>query len=131
MEEEAQEIGLILRHYCEWTGQAINWSKSSIHFACNVNSQTPGKLVQLLGMKECDHFGKYLGLPFCKLKSKNDAFKEIIEKLSNKLASWKRKSLSLARRITLIKSMSQLLPTYIMQTLLIPKGVCEHNGQVS
>lgn len=71
---------------------------------------------------ECDHKGKYLGLPFCNFSSKSAAFKHIEEKLSHKLSGWKGRCLSLAGRSTFIKHIVQALPGYTMQIFMLPKG---------
>lgn len=34
--QEAKLITEILNQYCQWTGQAINWGKSMVHFSKNV-----------------------------------------------------------------------------------------------
>jgi hypothetical protein len=70
-------------------------------------------------------FSKYLGLPTISGRSKNQIFNFIIEKIWKKLKGWKERHLSFAGRSTLIKAVAQAIPTYIMSSILIPKGVCE------
>lgn len=72
--EEVAVVVDCLRTYCEWTRQVINLGKASVHFSRNVNRRTSGELCQVLEMHECDHKGKYLGLPYCNFKSKTKAF---------------------------------------------------------
>lgn len=81
------------------------------------------ELCAAMGIQECSHRCTYLGHPFCKFKSKNEACKDVMDKLSNKLAGWKQKILSMAGRIVLIKAVAQALPSFIMQTVLLPKGL--------
>lgn len=78
-EEEVATIGSILHQYCDWTGQAINWSKSSIHFSRNVPNKLRGNLCRHLGMKECNHMGKYLGNKFCNFHNRKADYKAIME----------------------------------------------------
>jgi hypothetical protein len=48
------------------------------------------------------------------------------------LKGWKEKNLSFAGRATLIKAVAQAIPTYIMSSFLIPKGLCDHmESQIS
>lgn len=75
-----------------------------------------------MGIQECNHRGAYLGHPFCKFNSKNEAYTTTVEKLANKLTRWKQKALSMAGRMVLIKSMVQSLPIFIMQSFMLPKG---------
>lgn len=103
---EAAIVRCILQEYCQATGQEINWDKSSIHFSANTTRPLRSYLCNLMGMKECNHRSLYLGLPFCKFNSKKEAFGGIMEKLANKLSGWKKKSLSMAGRLALIKSVA-------------------------
>jgi hypothetical protein len=49
-----------------------------------------------------------------------------------KLKGWKEKNLSFAGRATLIKAVAQAIPTYIMSSFLIPKGLCDQmESQIS
>lgn len=47
----------------------------------------------------------------------------IMENLSRKLTGWKRRSLSFAGRLTLLKSVAQALPAYTMQIFKLPQGL--------
>lgn len=67
-EREATVVRTILQTYCDSTGQAINWAKSSIHFSKNVSRLQRGALCRILSMQECNHTGKYLGQPFVNSK---------------------------------------------------------------
>ncbi|CAN1155982.1 Putative ribonuclease H protein At1g65750, partial [Linum perenne] len=49
----------------------------------------------------------------------------IIDKIEHKLTGWKAKSLSLAGRVTLAQSVLNTIPTFIMQTMVIPVTTCE------
>lgn len=124
-EAEATAVHSILQQYCQWTGQAINWNKSSVHFSKNVSSRTRHHLCCILHMTECNHHGKYLGHSFCRFTSKDEAFKGVMEKISNKLAGWKAKCLSMAGRTTLIKAVMQAIPTYTMQFFVAPKKITD------
>lgn len=75
-------------------------------------------------MLECTHRSKYLGLPFCNHHSKSEAFQDIIGRLKQKLAGWKSKVLSFAGRGVLTQAVVQTIPTYAMQTYVIPAGIC-------
>lgn len=70
---------------------------------------------------ECTHLGRYLGHPFCKPWIKSEAYRNVMEIMANKLAGWKQKSLSMVGRMVLIKSVAQAVPSYIMQTVLLPQ----------
>lgn len=48
----------------------------------------------------------------------------MIDKVGERLANWKRRALSFAGRSVLIKAVLQSIPTYAMQTYLLPSYVC-------
>lgn len=122
---EALEVKSCLDTYCQWTDQRINWDKSDIHFGPNVSRHTRRAICELLNMRVCTHNSKYLGSPFCKFNSKSTAFNYLAERLAAKLASWKSKHLSFAGRTTLIKSVSMVIPSYVMQVFLLPVNLCD------
>ena len=57
---------------------------------------------------------KYLELPMVRDKSKVGTFKELQERITKKVMGWKEKTISKACRETLIKSVTQAIPTYSM-----------------
>ncbi|XP_061354924.1 uncharacterized protein LOC133299477 [Gastrolobium bilobum] len=69
--------------------------------------------------------GKYLGIAILHKRVNKNTFKFILERTSNKLSAWKQNSLSMAGRVVLTKSVLASLPTYAMQTSLIPLGTCD------
>lgn len=75
-------------------------------------------------MQECSHHGSYLGQPFCRFKSKTAAFQPLVEKLALRLSGWKQRYLSAAGTTTLIKAVALALPSYVMQTSLLPVSTC-------
>lgn len=65
---EAKSVTEYLQLYCSWSGQEINWHKSSIHFSSNVSRRYRNNLMAVMGIHECSHKGTYLGHAFCKFK---------------------------------------------------------------
>jgi hypothetical protein len=82
---EANILRSVLNCYCSWSGQAINDSKSSIHFSKNTAPATIASISSILPYKRTSNFSKYLGLPLFFSKSKVGAFKDILEKVSGKI----------------------------------------------
>jgi hypothetical protein len=66
----------------------------------------------------------YLGLPILMGNSKKRAFQGIIDKVLGRIEGWKAKSVSQVRRLVLIKSVATALPSYAMNSFLLPKSLC-------
>ncbi|CAN1831532.1 Putative ribonuclease H protein At1g65750 [Linum perenne] len=80
-------------------------------------------------MAETTNLGKYLGIPLLHGRSTNNHYKYILENLDAKLSGWKSETLSLAGRVTLATSVLNALPSYAMQTSLLPGYICEKIDQ--
>jgi hypothetical protein len=117
---EATVIKSCLDTYCSWSGQAINFSKSSILFSKNTEGSTINSIQGILPLKITSSASYYLGLPIVIGKSKREAFQPILSKLMGKLDGWRAKTLSQAGRTVLIKSVAAAIPTYTMSTYRLP-----------
>ena len=82
---EANIFKSVLERYCYWLGQAINISKSSIHFSKNTAPTVIASISSILPYKRILNSLKYLGLPLFFGPSKVGAFKDILEKISRKI----------------------------------------------
>jgi hypothetical protein len=109
---EAVTLKSCMDIYCRWSGQAINCSKSSIHFSKNTASSTINSISGIFPFKRASISSKYLGLPLLFGKAKTAAFKDILGKVSGKIEGWHAKTLSQARRSVLIKSVAATIPSY-------------------
>jgi hypothetical protein len=123
--KEVKALNEVLQQYQKASGQLVNLNKSEMIFSHGVSTETKRDIRQILPIQEKDFFSKYLGLPTVIGRSKNQVFNFIQEKIWNKLKGWKERNLSFAGRGTLIRAVAQAIPTYIMSSFLIPKGICE------
>jgi hypothetical protein len=130
--EEITHLNKIITDYQEASGQLVNVNKSEMMFSRHVRNEIRETIHQILPMQRVDHFSKYLGMPTHIGRSKNQVFQFIQDKVWKKLKGWTEKNLSFAGRATLIKAVAQAIPTYIMSSCLIPKGLCDHmESQIS
>lgn len=102
--DEAIEISRCLQTYCSWTSKEINWHKSTIHFSSNTAGPVRTAICQSMGIRECQHKERYLGHPLCDFHSKATIYRELLEKMENKISGWKKRALLMAGRTILIKS---------------------------
>ncbi|GJZ83238.1 RNA-directed DNA polymerase, eukaryota, reverse transcriptase zinc-binding domain protein [Tanacetum coccineum] len=68
----------------------------------------------------------YLGVKVGDNMTRVNSWIEVVKKVSNKLSSWKAKSLSVGGRLTLIKSVLGAIPTYYMSLFKVPEGILSH-----
>jgi hypothetical protein len=113
-------INKVLNIFCQASGQKINTSKSRVYMPANTNPSCKIMVENELGFKISKDFGKYLGVPIITDARDKKAFEYLIEKVREKLAGWKAKTLSMAGRCTLINSVSSAIPTHVMQCCLLP-----------
>ncbi|CAN1144211.1 Putative ribonuclease H protein At1g65750 [Linum perenne] len=70
------------------------------------------------------NLGRYLGVPILHERVTNDTYQCVLDKMDQKLTGWKASSLSLAGRVTLAQSVLSAIPSYIMQTSVLPSHIC-------
>ncbi|MCH84159.1 ribonuclease H protein, partial [Trifolium medium] len=129
--DETEHMKMLISTYQQASGQLVNYHKSELIFSKKVNHSIKMAIHQILPMPMVDHFSKYLGQPTVIGRSKKQAFSFIQDKIWKKLKGWKEKNLSFAGRGTLIKAVAQAIPTYLMSSFLLPKGLCNLLEQMS
>uniref|UniRef100_A0A2N9FQ21 Reverse transcriptase domain-containing protein n=1 Tax=Fagus sylvatica TaxID=28930 RepID=A0A2N9FQ21_FAGSY len=117
-------INRVLEMFCSASGQKVNLAKSKIFLPTYLDHSRFGFLESELGLKIARSFGKYLGVPIIVDGRDKRAFDFILEKVRDKLAGWKAKTLSLAGRCTLIQAVTTSIPTHVMQCTMLPGKIC-------
>jgi hypothetical protein len=97
----------------------MSLAKSKIFLPKYLDKSRFGFLESELGLKISNSFGKYLGVPILVDGRDKRAFDFILEKIRDKLAGWKVRTLSLAGRCTLIQAVTTAIPTHIMQCTML------------
>jgi hypothetical protein len=120
----------ILEVYEAGSGQKLNLNKTHIFFSRNTSMERKHEILLLLGLTEAHRIDKYLELPSFVGKSRNEAFKYILEKVSHKLENWKIKFLSQAGKEILLKAVIQAIPTYSMGVFQLPISLCKELNQL-
>ena len=117
-------IKVVLVDFCLSSGHKVSSQKFKIFFSSNVNSSSRDWICDTLGFNETDDLGKYLGVSILHSKVRNDTYLYIEDNVRKKLFGWAAKSLSLSGRIILAKSVLLAIPSYAMQTTMLPNGLC-------
>jgi len=66
---------------------------------------------------------KYLGMPLGAKNKELEVWSEVLERSERKLTRWKSQYLSLGGRVTLIKSVLDAFPTYMLSLFPLPKSI--------
>lgn len=114
---EIDIIKKIIQNYEGASGQMINYDKSEISFSASVDPGRANALADLLGARFVDKHGKYLGVPGTVGRYNKELFQMLEHRVRKKVKDWKRRFLSGAGKMVLIKAVAQSIPTYLMKLL--------------
>ncbi|CAN1164676.1 Putative ribonuclease H protein At1g65750 [Linum perenne] len=122
---QAEVINGVLNKFCALSGQEISRDKSRAYFSKNVSRSLVQAVCGALEIQATQDLGRYLGVPIIHGRNSKHLYQYLIDRMEKKLAGWKVGSLSLAGRVSLAMSVLNSLPTYAMQTTLLPAKICE------
>ncbi|KAK5811200.1 hypothetical protein PVK06_026524 [Gossypium arboreum] len=120
-------IGILencLRIFCELSGHKVNIRKTNIFFSTSVNEFLRSEINGILRFQEVNDLGHYLGVSLFHKRVTNSILNFLIERVRNQLSSWDTKRLSFAGRVTFAYSVLMAIPSYLMQSTLVLKGIC-------
>lgn len=100
------------------------------NYLANTKDSARGVINTVLDFQELDDLGIYLGIPLFHKRVTRSTFHLVIDKVQTRLNGFDAKLLSLARRVTLTKSVLLAIPEYFMQSKMILISVCEKIKQV-
>ncbi|RYR39566.1 hypothetical protein Ahy_A09g045127 isoform B [Arachis hypogaea] len=121
---QLQNVIDTMNTFCNASGLKINQAKTSIVFTRNVSNQIKQEMYSISGFKESKELGRYLGAMINNNRKGKDNYKDVMDRVQNKLKGWKSNCLSLAGRITLAQAAISPMLNYEMQHNRIPKGIC-------
>ncbi|KAF4404356.1 hypothetical protein G4B88_014812 [Cannabis sativa] len=119
-EKEAEAFLRCLHTYCEWSGQAVNFQKSTVYFSKGVPKNRADKIANLLGMCKMKRDSTYLGLPLFWSTNRAQCMDYLVKKVLNRIDGWKSRLLSKVGRTCLIQSVGASLPIYVAASNVIP-----------
>jgi len=125
LEEQARLICGCLDAFCAISGQKVNLHKSRVTFSANTDDNVKSNISAVLGYTAVDDLGMYLGVPALSKRVTKATFQCIVDRVEKRLSGWRTKCLSLAGRVTLIKSTLTSIPAYVMQTCRLPRATCD------
>lgn len=90
-----------------------------MHFSKNISNNTIREIKEHLNFKDNIPKLRYLGLPLYMGADKKSLCKKVMENIENRLQVWKIKIISQVDKTTLIRSVANTFPSYIMSTYAI------------
>ncbi|GAA0153263.1 hypothetical protein LIER_43218 [Lithospermum erythrorhizon] len=123
---ESQMVIRILRDYETASGQKINLEKCSVSFDSSASRSTRMEMLEVLGMREVEDQGKYLGLPSQIGRSKRQVYSYIVGKVEDRLRGWIWKMLSQAGKEIMIKSVTSTIPIFVMNYFKLLVGLIDN-----
>ncbi|XP_010474119.1 PREDICTED: uncharacterized protein LOC104753583 [Camelina sativa] len=115
----------ILHKYEVASCQKINQAKSSITFSSKTPRDMKEQAKHILDIHKEGGQGKYLGLPELFGRKKKDLFASIVDRIKQKAISWSSRFLLTAGKLTMLKSVLSVMPTYTMSCFLLPGSLCK------
>ncbi|CAL1356041.1 unnamed protein product [Linum trigynum] len=123
--KEGLELRRVLDDYQTESGQMVSLEKSEVTFGSNVKMHQRLMVSSTLGMKVVEKHDKYLGLVTQVGRSKKELFVYLKDRVRKKLSGWKERTMSIAAREVLIKSVAQAQLTYTMSVFKVLDGVID------
>ncbi|XP_031099806.1 uncharacterized protein LOC116004005 [Ipomoea triloba] len=122
--DQVEVIRDSLDRFCDASGQKISYKKSQVFFSKNVDPAVASHIANSLNLAKTENLGIYLGVQSAHGRTTKHDFSSLLDRIKGRMEGWKTRTLSLAGRITLAKSVLNSIPTYAMQTAVLPAGVC-------
>lgn len=113
----------ILSDFCEKSGELINYEKSTLMFSPNTPRRFSSLMRKPLKMKTTNTLGPYLGCDPDINGAKSTKFAGQVEKVHNRIASWKFINLSPPGKLILINAILSALSSHILALYKIPKTI--------
>ncbi|GMJ00023.1 hypothetical protein HRI_003671500 [Hibiscus trionum] len=123
--EQFDVVSRVLREFCECSGHKVSISKTNIFFSPNIHIALQEDISDAFGFQCVSDLGRYLGVPLIHGRVTKATYRYVIQKVADRLAGWKVSLLSFAGCIVLAKSVLSSIPMYVMQSIRLPRYVCD------
>ncbi|GAU36150.1 hypothetical protein TSUD_316790 [Trifolium subterraneum] len=118
--DESTHLMQILHTYEEASGQEINLTKSEVFISRNLSTGAQEDLSRIMGVRHVLGTDNYLGLPSMIGRKRKDIFAYIKDRVWKRINSWRGRALSKTWKEVMIKSVLQVITSYVMSIYLLP-----------
>lgn len=121
---QVRTLSHLVQQFCSFSGFKVNIDKSRAFCSPATLMTRQQKLSQITGIRLTGSLEKYLGFKMFLSRPVKADFQDILDKVNNRLASWKGKLLNKAGTLTLVNSVMCSIPTYTMPINWLPESIC-------
>ena len=121
----------VLDDFFSISGQSIGEAKSRVYFSPNVSRELREELGDIIEFASIPTLGKYLGFPLKQVGTSSHDYNFILDRVKQKLTSWKENVLSMAGRSVLIQASLTAIPAHVMQCSYLPGKILEGIDRVN
>lgn len=113
------------KKFKDWTGLQINLSKSSFMVSPSLDLAQKKNIEECLKFQAITTWWKHLGIRMNGRCLPSDAFNSHINKINFQLTGWRAKLLSMAGKVTLLRSTIFTIPIYQLVGCLVPLAIID------
>ena len=118
-----KNLATIMNDFGMVSGLQLNHAKSKVYMSPYVEDKV--FIAQTLGVSEGSLLVPYLGLPLISTGIHKTHCQPILQKIKNRISSWKNRLLSKAGRLELIRSVLHSYSIYWCNAFLLPAGLLQ------
>ncbi|KAL2942986.1 LINE-1 retrotransposable element ORF2 protein [Bienertia sinuspersici] len=122
-EESCETLKNCLNSFCKISGELININKSFAMFSPNTPTQLRANCKVKLQVDSGNSIGSYLGCPMEVNGKSSNQLDFIVDRVQQKISSWKFAQISQTGRIVVINAILTTLASHIMGNMLIHKRI--------
>lgn len=129
--DQVDAILACLDLFCESSSEKVSKEKTRIFFSHNVHWSVREEINNGLGFQRIDDLGRYLGINLHHHKRvSKTSYKYIVERVQQRISIWKNTNLSFVGRLTLSIAVLSSIPMYVMDTVVLPRSICDKVNQI-
>ncbi|KAA3479930.1 Retrovirus-related Pol polyprotein LINE-1 [Gossypium australe] len=116
---------VFLNNFCELSGHKVDDKKMNVFFPAGVNEPLRNAINSIISFQEVNDLGHYLGVPLFHRRVTNNILDFLVDRVRSQLSNWDAKGLFFPGRVTLAQLVLLSIPSYLMQSTLVSKGICD------